>query len=183
MLQTPFRLFLVLLQLGRFRAEPAVQFVDPGFVLREFVGKTFHLGIHDLLDCSLAVVLEIDSPAHCRGERNGDQHTGHLRGEFLHSPHDREGGCTDQQRRDVGLADLLQHAPDVQNEVFAAPHRNTEKLVELRQADDDRGGIGESDNDGVRKEIDYYAEFEYAQRELDDANHQRQQDRQRDELA
>ena len=113
---------------------------------------------------------------------DGDQHIGQLGGVALHEEHDGKCGHTHHQGREMRFADQLQRSPHVHQEMFAAPHRDAEQLVDLGQADDDRGRIGEADDDRMRQEADDDAQLECAQSQLDQADHQGQQDRESDEL-
>jgi len=142
-----------------------------------------HLTIYNILDLGCAVMLETYRPTHKSGERDRDQHTGQLGCKFFQPEHDGKGRHPDKQGRQMGVADLQQHPPDVLDEVFATPHRDTEQLVELGQTNDQRSGIGEADDHRMRKKIDHDTELERPQHELNDADNQRHQNRQRNELA
>ena len=82
----------------------------------------------------------------------------------------------------MGVADLLQYAPDVIDEMFAATHRYAENLVELGQADNDGGRIGKADDDRMGEKVDDHAELEQAEQKLNAADQKGEQDGQCDEL-
>ncbi len=81
----------------------------------------------------------------------------------------------------MGIADKLQDAPDVLDEMFRATHRHADQLVQLRETDDHGGGVGETDDDRMRQKIHDDAELEGTQRQLNDSDQQGQHDGQGNE--
>ncbi len=82
----------------------------------------------------------------------------------------------------MGVTKLLQYAHDVVDEMFAAPHRYAENLVELGQADNDGGSIGKTDDDRMGEKVDDHPKFEKAEQKLNAADQEGEQDGQGNEL-
>jgi hypothetical protein len=104
-------------------------------------------------------------------------------GDALQTQHQRQRQQRHRHGRQVGVRQVAEHFPDVGEEGVAAPLGDAEQEVELRQRDDDRRGVHEAQDHRVRDEVDDGAEPERAERELDGADHQRQQQRQLDVLV
>jgi hypothetical protein len=143
----------------------------------------FRGGVGDMVGRALGLVLKVHQRADDDGDHHGDQH-GKLGqgGDFLQSQHQRQREHRHGQRWQVGLRQVAEHLPDVIQEGIAASLRNAQQHVELRQEDDHRRRIHEAEDDRMRDKIHDGAEFHRAERELDDAHHQRQQQGESDEL-
>jgi len=115
-------------------------------------------------------------PRHRRGQHNRNQHPRQLRRLFANHPHDDDRGHAHRQRHPVRIAHPLDNTPDVIDEGFGTPHRHADQLVDLRQTDNHRRCIGKANDDRMREEVHHHTEFEHAQHQLDDANHQREHD-------
>ena len=143
--------------------------------------KRSDLRIGDVLRRAFALVLITRQYAHQDGGDHGNQHAGLGQGRNLvQAHHHRQSENGHGQRRPMGLRQEGEHFPHVEQEGIAAALGDAQQHVELRHGDDDGGGIHEAEDHRVRHEVDDGAEFDYSERELDDADHQGEQQRQGD---
>jgi len=167
---------------GSFFQQNLVGFLDLAAVVGHLLYHPPEFGVGDLFDSAAGIGLEVQHPRGDRGHHHGDQHAWQLGRHLADEIHDHHGGHAHGQRRPVGITDLLGHAPDIVDEGLGAAHRHTDQLVDLRQADDHRRGIGETDDHRVRQEVDDDAELENAQCQLHHPDQQSQHDCELNEL-
>ena len=126
-------------------------------------------------------MLETDDKADHGGDDHGDEDTGFGQHRNLfHRQHQDETKNRHGQGGQVRLGEILQHFPDILEEKVAASLWDAEQHVQLGKADDDRRGVHETQDDRMRDEIDYAAEFDHAKNELDEAHQQGKQQGQTD---
>ena len=70
----------------------------------------------------------------------------------------------------MGLGQMAEHFPDIFQEKLAAALGNTQKHVQLGQADNDGRRVHEPKNDRMRDEIDDGPELDQAQKKLNKAH-------------
>jgi len=131
----------------------------------------------DLIERDSLDVLKANDPGEHRGHGHGNQH---IRNARVHAPqhdHDAEGANGEDKRRPVNLLrgrnHRVPHGLIMMRGLFGT---HTENLVELRGGDDDRGGVGEADDDRMRQEVHHHAQAQQAEAELEQADDQRQGD-------
>ena len=174
--------FLHGLQFRRLGADLVGDFLDSSFGACELGQQRPCLGLGDMRDAGGRVALEAYGPGHHRGQCHGDQYSRQSWRPAANSPYDGDGRYPHRQGRHMRIANLLQHAPDVLDEMLGATHRHADQLIHLRQADDYGRGIGKTDDHRMREKVDDHTELESAERQLHQAHHQRQHDRQGNEL-
>ena len=171
-----------LLEIGVAHRDQLVEFLDARFGAGQFAEHGPGLDLDDLVGAGARIALEIDKPGGNRGQHDGDQHAGQFWRLAPEHPDDGDRRDPHRQRRQVGIADQLEHLPDVAQEGLRAAHRHADQLVDLGQRDDDRRSIGEADDHRMGQEIHHDAQLEHTEGQLDHADHQRQHDGQRNEL-
>ncbi len=73
--------------------------------------------------------------------------------------------------------EVRQHVPRVGEEVLALARGNAEQTRQLRQADDDRGGVDEPHENRVRQQIEEHSEPQRAEGDLEEPRQQREDHR------
>jgi hypothetical protein len=138
--------------LARFRDHLLIEALDMRGGGGELGGEQPDFSVRNGGDMRLALLLVARQPAEERSRDDRDQHPGPARRIAAHGDHDRQGTRRHEERRQMRLADLLQHAPHVGEKTLAAARRDAEELVHLRERDDERRGVGEAYDHRVREE-------------------------------
>jgi hypothetical protein len=169
------------------RAAPFLDLGGQGLALLvgagEGVDHAAHLGVGHPLHGGLVDALEADRRAQAGADDDRQEHRGHLGQPTEEHPHHEAGADGEDHRRQVGLVGALQQRGHVAHEAAGAGVGHVHDEAQLRQADDDRGGVGEADQHRVRHQVDDAPQLEGAHQQAQHPHHEGEQDGQGDELV
>jgi hypothetical protein len=134
----------------------------------------------DLPDLGNAVRGEVERPGECDRRDDNEQRCRQLRYAHSQREQDRKRHCAYRDRRTAGLAEFLDHLPELRQRVGRVD-RQAEKLPELTDDQDDRDAVDVPDEDRPGEVVGDPAQAQHARgREADrdqQGEHRRQSGR------